>query len=37
MVVTFHLNKIIQFCFDIMKGNREIFNTNSGFFMNTNI
>ena len=27
----FDLNKIFQFCFDILKGNREIFDTNSGF------
>ena len=37
MAVTFDLNKIFQFCFNILKDNRKIFNINSGFFMNTNI
>ena len=32
MAVTFDLNKIFQFCFDILKGNRKILNINSGFF-----
>ena len=37
MAVTFDLNKIFQFCFDILKGNRNIFNMNSGSFMKTKI
>ena len=37
MAVTFDLNKIFQFCFDILKGNRKILNINSGFFMNIKI
>ena len=37
MAVTFDINKIFQFCFDILKDNRKIFNKNSGFFKNTNI
>ena len=34
MAVIFYLNKIFQFCFDIRKGNRNILNINSVFFMN---
>ena len=34
---TFDPNKIFQFCFDILKGNRKILNINSGFIMNINI
>ena len=34
MAVIFDLNKIFQFCFDIRKGNRNILNINSVFFMN---
>ena len=37
MAVTFDLNKIFPFCFDILKGNRKILNMNSGFFMNIKI
>ena len=38
MAVIFDLNKIFQFCFDILKGNRNIiFNINFGFFMKTKI
>ena len=37
MAVTFDLNKIFQFCFDILKSNRNIFNIYSGFFINTRI
>ena len=33
----FDLNKIFQFCFNIVKGNRNIFNVNSGLFMNAKI
>ena len=29
---TLDLNKIFEFSFDILKGNRKIFNLNSGFF-----
>ena len=32
MDVTFDLNKIFQFCFDILKGKRKIFNINSLFY-----
>ena len=31
MAVTFDLNKIFQYCFDILNGNRNIFNINSVF------
>ena len=37
MAVTFDLKKIFQFCFDILKGNRNDFNIKFGFFMNTKI
>ena len=37
MAVTLDLNKIFEFCFDILKGNRKTFNKKSGFYMNTNI
>ena len=37
MAVTFDLNEIFQFCFDILKGNRNIFNMNSGSFRKTKI
>ena len=37
MAVTFDLNKILQFCFDILKGSRNIFNMNSVSFMNLKI
>ena len=37
MAVSFDLNNIFQFCFDILKGNRNIFNMNSGFFMNIKV
>ena len=37
MAVTFDLNKIFQFFFDILKANRNTFNKNSGLFMNTKI
>ena len=37
MAVSFDLNKIFQFCYDILKGNRNIFDLNSGFLMNTKI
>ena len=37
MAVTFDLNKIFQLCFDILKFNRNIFNRNCGFYMETKI
>ena len=37
MAVTFDLKKIFHFCFHILKVNRNIFNINSGFFMNIKI
>ena len=37
ITVSFDLDKIFQFCFDILKDNRKIFDLKSGFFMNTNI
>ena len=35
MAVTFDIKKILLFSFDILKGNRNILNINSGFCMNT--
>ena len=32
MAVTFDLNKIFQFCFDILKDNRKVLNIDSGYF-----
>ena len=37
MAVTFDLNKTLQFCFDILKDDRKIFDINSGVFMHTKI
>ena len=37
MADTFDLNNTFQLFFDILEGNRNIFNIDSGFFMNTKV